>query len=160
MYEKERRQDNQVLIKRTCKILCQIQLRRPYVCVLTTMEAESTIPAIETPGPQYTEVLRGKYSGGHESSIMASENRFGELEREVVGESRSLLRDKVGMRLAVTGRGWWQLDELGSVHEGGATQVVKFPPSTERQVCVVLDSGIPDGMKAYSLSSPFRAPSR
>ena len=118
-------------------------------------------PRIETPGPpQYAEVLCGKYSRGHESSIMASENRFGELEREVVGESRSLFRDKVGMRLAVTGRGRWQLGELGSVHEGGATQVVKFPPSTERQVWVVLDSGISDGMKAYSLSSHFRAPSR
>ena len=79
----------------------------------------------------------------------------------MVGELRSLHCEKVGVRVRVTGRERWRPGELGSVREGEAMQVVMFSPSTERVDLsrlwvVVLDSDT----KAYSLSSPLRAPSR
>jgi hypothetical protein len=76
----------------------------PHVPHVSTTETERTPPEIGMPGlSRYVEVLCGNYSGGHEYSTMASEKKLGASEREVVGESRSLLCDEVGMRVAVTG---------------------------------------------------------
>ena len=137
-----------------------IQLRHRVTDVLHVSTAE-----LGTSGSSpYVEVLCGKYSEGHKSSIKASENKLGASEKEEVGESRSLLCDEVGVRVTVMGWGRWRLGELGSVHECGATQVVMFPPSTERvdlsRPWAVLGPVIPSGMKEYDLSSPLRAPSR
>ena len=136
-----------MLIKPICKIsICVPQ----WVSRLDNGNGKNASRTWNAWPSRNVEGVCGNYSGGHEYSSMASENKS---EKEVVGESRSLLCDEVGMRVAVTRRGRWRLDELG---EGGVTQVVLFPPSTERVVLsrlcvVVLDSGI---------SSPLRAPSR
>jgi hypothetical protein len=93
---------------------------------------------------------------------MTSENKLEALERDVVGESRSLLCEKGRRWVVVTRLGRWLLGELGTVDEGEATQVVMFSASTRMVELSRLwvDSGIHGDVKEYSLSSPFRASSR
>jgi len=130
-----------------------------YVPHDLAMETENVSPELGTPASsRNVEVFCGKYSGGHDSSTVVSENKLEVLERELVGEWRSLLCEG-GMRVAMTGQGRWREDGLESVHDGEATPVVMFSLG-EGWADVWVDSGIPRDPEVYSLSWSLRALSR
>jgi hypothetical protein len=129
----------------------------------SAMETESKSPKIGTLASSWdVGLFCGKDSRGHGSSTMASENKLEALERDVVGESRSLLCEKGRLWVVVTRRGRWLLGELGAVDEGEAAQVMMLSTGTGMVELSRLreDSGIHGDVKEYSLSSPLRASSR
>jgi len=125
------------------------------------METENVPPELGTPASsRNVEVFCGKYSGAHDSSTVVSEKKLEALERELVGESRSLLCEG-RMRAAMTGQGRWRDGGPESVHDGEVTPVGMFSPG-EGQADLSrawVGSG-PRDTEVYSLSWSLRALSR